>query len=230
MKTIVLKFSGPLQSWGTDSHFETRHTDLYPSKSAVVGLIAAALGYRRSESRQIADLNRLHFAVRVDQSGTVTRDFQTAHKYKPNGDLDRNYVTYRYYLEDAVFLAAIGHDDRAWMDQIEQALRYPYFQPYLGRRSDPLLMDAIVEVCECDPVAALKAQAWQAADWYKKDHPARLALYADADLVDGRNRLYRKDAALSFAPSGRQYTFRQESRIFIDLPTEEHDAFAALGD
>lgn len=230
MKTIILKFSGPLQSWGTDSHFETRHTDLYPSKSAVVGLIAAAFGYRRSQSQQIADLNRLHFAVRIDQPGSVTRDYHTAHKVKPNGDPDRTYVTNRYYLEDAVFLAAVGHEDQAWMDRIEQALRYPYFQPYLGRRSDPLLMDAIAAVSDTDPVAALRAQPWQAADWYKRGHEAHLALYADADLLDGKNRIYRKDAALSFAYSGRTYTFRQESRTFIDLPTEEHDAFAALGD
>ena len=33
MKSIVLKLAGPLQSWGTNSYFETRHTDLYPSKS-----------------------------------------------------------------------------------------------------------------------------------------------------------------------------------------------------
>ena len=39
MKTILLKFSGPMQSWGTDSHFETRHTDHHPSKSAVLGLL-----------------------------------------------------------------------------------------------------------------------------------------------------------------------------------------------
>ena len=53
MKTILLKFAGPLQSWGTSSHFETRHTDFYPSKSAVIGLLAASLGYRRDEDEKI---------------------------------------------------------------------------------------------------------------------------------------------------------------------------------
>ena len=53
MKTILLKFAGPLQSWGTDSHFETRHTDFYPSKSGVIGLIAAGLGYGRDEDEKI---------------------------------------------------------------------------------------------------------------------------------------------------------------------------------
>ena len=87
MKTILLKFSGPLQSWGTNSHFETRHTDLYPSKSAVIGLIAGCLGYRRTEDDRIQRLNNLVFAVRVDQKGGLLRDYHIAKSYKKNGEL-----------------------------------------------------------------------------------------------------------------------------------------------
>ena len=79
MKTLLLKFAGPLQSWGTGSHFETRHTDRYPSKSAVVGYLGAGLGYRRNDDR-IQDLNYLQYAVRVDQEGHILRDYQTAKK------------------------------------------------------------------------------------------------------------------------------------------------------
>ena len=81
MKTILLKFSGPLQSWGTDSHFETRHTDFHPSKSAVLGLLAASLGWRRDDER-IADLNRFCFAVRVDQPGSMLKDYHTGLDYE----------------------------------------------------------------------------------------------------------------------------------------------------
>ena len=82
MKTILLKFAGPMQSWGTDSHFETRHTDLYPSKSAVIGLIGAALGIRRDD-KSISDLDALKFAVRVDREGSLLKDYHIARKYKP---------------------------------------------------------------------------------------------------------------------------------------------------
>ena len=68
MKTIVMKFCGPLQSWGTGSNFETRHTDFYPSKSAVIGLISASNGYRRDDISNLNKLNKLDFAVRVDQN------------------------------------------------------------------------------------------------------------------------------------------------------------------
>ena len=124
MKTILLKFSGPLQSWGSSSHFETRHTDLCPSKSAVIGMIAAAFGYRRDSDAKIRRLNQLHFAVRIDQPGAMSKDYQTAHKYKNNTEpvvLDRTYVTQRYYLEDALFVVAVGHEDDDWIDEIAEA-------------------------------------------------------------------------------------------------------------
>ena len=54
MKTILLKFAGPLQSWGTNSKFETRDTDRFPSKSGVVGIISAAFGYERDDDEKIS--------------------------------------------------------------------------------------------------------------------------------------------------------------------------------
>ena len=44
MATLLLRLAAPLQSWGSDSKFETRKTDREPTKSGVVGLLAAALG------------------------------------------------------------------------------------------------------------------------------------------------------------------------------------------
>ena len=78
MKTIVMKFCGPLQSWGTGSNFETRHTDFYPSKSAVIGMIAASKGYKRDNTTSLSRLNELDFAVRVDQNGNLMRDYHIA--------------------------------------------------------------------------------------------------------------------------------------------------------
>ena len=91
MKTIVMKFSGPLQSWGTGSNFETRHTDFYPSKSAVIGMISAGFGYRRDDDIAIRRLNELSFGVRIDQRGSLLRDYHIAQKYKINGNFERTY-------------------------------------------------------------------------------------------------------------------------------------------
>lgn len=73
MKTILLKLTGPMQSWGTSSRFETRMSDYYPSKSGVIGIIAASLGYNRDEDEKIQKLNDLDFAIRVDQEGVLKK-------------------------------------------------------------------------------------------------------------------------------------------------------------
>lgn len=233
MRTILLKFAGPLQSWGTASHFESRHTDLYPSKSAVIGMIAAALGYRRSEDEKIRRLNQLHFAVRADQEGKITEDYQTAHqyKYKPDPVLERTYVTHRYYLEDAVFLAAVGHEDDQWMAKIEKALRYPYFQLYLGRRSCPVTADCLFDVTDQDVISALKQAPWQAAGWYKRMHQGPVYLYADAELLPNGKRSFRRDQVVSLAERGRKYALRQESSALVQVENDsrpEHDVFASI--
>ena len=41
MSVLLLRLSGPMQSWGVQSRFTVRDTGLEPSKSGVVGLIAA---------------------------------------------------------------------------------------------------------------------------------------------------------------------------------------------
>ena len=63
MATLLLRLAAPLQSWGADSKFETRKTNREPTKSGVIGLLAAALGLRRDDAAGIARLNGLHFAV-----------------------------------------------------------------------------------------------------------------------------------------------------------------------
>lgn len=62
-----------MQSWGTSSRFETRTSDYYPSKSGVIGIIAASFGYERDEDEKNTKLNDLDFAVRVDQEGVLKR-------------------------------------------------------------------------------------------------------------------------------------------------------------
>jgi CRISPR system Cascade subunit CasD len=234
MRTILLKFSGPLQSWGTSSHFEIRHTDLYPSKSAVLGMIAAALGYRREESEKIRKLNLLHFAVRTDQEGHVEDDYQTAHKYKFNPDptVERTYVTRRYYLEDAVFVAAVGHENDQWIDEIVYALRHPYFQLYMGRRSCPLPEDFILNVTEQDVITSLKQEPLQSSDWYSKRNSGTVFIYADAQLLPGKTAGLRRDAIASLSWEERSYVWRQEAETHMKVLNKpgEHDAFASLGD
>lgn len=247
MKTILLKFAGPLQSYGTSSHFETRYTDYYPSKSAAIGLLAACLGYRRDEEEKIRELSKLQFAVRIDQDEDLLRDYHIARSYKNTGAELRTYVTNRYYLEDALFVVALSGMDEL-IDTLTKAIKSPYFQPFMGRRSLPVPVDFFLGVSAEDILDSLRNLPWQAAPWYKKKKRKQgigekisLEVYADEEILKdekiSRSKL-RRDIPISFSQKGRQFAFRQEACISIEVLSGiekglgaediEHDVFSTL--
>lgn len=237
MKTLLCKCAGPLQSWGNDSNYDTRRTAYVPTKSAFVGILAAALGYRRDEDDKILALNDLDFAVRIDQPGNILMDFHMAHS-KTNV-----YITKRYYLQDAVFVVALGSDDNNVISGLEEALSRPYFQLFMGRRSVPVTADFILGTYDCSPIAALETLPWQAASWYQRKarvDQVTLEIYTDADLVDSKFRRMEKERVISFSQQERKFSYRPIGRTFVKIAnkqssaedhelTGDHDAFAAIG-
>lgn len=102
MKNMLLTLKGPMQSWGTSSRFTKRRTSSEPSKSGIIGLLAAAQGRRRVDP--VEDLVDLKMAARIDQPGTRERDFHTTHSF----DGETAYpLSDRYYLADAVFVVRL---------------------------------------------------------------------------------------------------------------------------
>ncbi|SHN07627.1 type I-E CRISPR-associated protein Cas5/CasD [Streptomyces yunnanensis] len=72
---LLVRLAAPLQSWGVASRFSHRDTHVRPTKSAVIGLCAAALGRHRTDP--VDDLAALVFGVRADHPGTPVRDYHT---------------------------------------------------------------------------------------------------------------------------------------------------------
>ena len=137
MSTLLLRLAAPLQAWGINSKFDIRKTEREPSKSGVVGLLAAALGRRRDES--LDDLTALTFGIRSDKEGELLKDFHMVLK-----DKKTSYVTTRYYLADAIFLVGLESQDETFLKTLDQALQAPVFPLFLGRRSPfPLIKDIV---------------------------------------------------------------------------------------
>lgn len=128
MNTLLLRLAAPMQSWGVDSKFDTRDTQREPTKSGVLGLLAAACGFRRDDVLALQELSRLQFGVRVDQEGQLLHDFHMAHGTS-------TYVTHRYYLCDAIFLCGLASDDRELLERCADRLTHPVYPLFLGRRS-----------------------------------------------------------------------------------------------
>lgn len=210
MSTLLLRLAGPMQAWGTDSKFDIRRTGREPSKSGVIGLVAAALGIPRQDQASLQKLAALRFGVRVDREGVMMRDFQMARLEKVS------YVTHRYYLADAVFVAGLESDDPELLEQIKQALLAPAFPLYLGHRSCPPTGRVFLGISEQPLEAALRTSA--------PDGATRLLLDAEGTDPGGLVR----DVPVSFDPAQREYAYRRVTELFLTPP--EHDPMAELED
>lgn len=247
-RCLVLRLAGPLQSWGGQSRFNRRDTDSEPSKSGVIGLLAAAEGRRREDP--IVDLVDLRFGVRVDQAGTLLRDYHTVSDYRggplpsakvsPKGVQVRTTpakftgVTERYYLQDAVFVAVL-EGDVDLLEGLVGALRRPGFPLALGRRScaptQPLVVEPEVEgevLWGGTAREVLARVSWQASVGHRRSyarrskHAASIDLAFTVDQPDGTDE--RLDVPVSFAPLDRGFITRRVDHGWVALPTDDPEA------
>lgn len=231
MPTLLIRMAAPLQAWGVDSKFETRRTGREPSKSGVVGFLAAALGYRRDEDDKIAELSSLNIGIRVDKEGKLLRDYHTVHKPVP-------YVTNRYYLSDAIFLVGVESPDTELIEKLADALEHPAFPLFLGRRSCPPTLPICLGIKNKDLKNALKSEPWLLPkESRSKDDYLPYRLIMDASGCEEKTAMVQ-DVPLSFSQEHRRFGYRivQEDEIekpHGDFETENseafHDAFAELG-
>lgn len=222
MTTLLLTLSAPLQAWGDSSRFVERRTRREPTKSGVLGLLAAALGRRRTDP--IEDLVGLGFGVRTDQPGTLTRDFQTAIDWRTGKSMP---LSHRYYLADAVFVAAV-EGDPSLIDGLVEGLRRPTFPLYLGRRSCPPAGPMALATVEAPLAEALKGSAWKASSWYRRrqGRSVRLSIVRDT-RPDERAQESIRDAPVSFDPLHRQYGWRDVVHDFVDVQNPDAQSGAS---
>lgn len=258
---LVLRLAGPLQSWGGPSDFNRRMTADEPTKSGVLGLLAAASGLRREDS--IEHLLSLQLAVRTDQPGTLLRDYHTVSRLDngplPSAKVDRKgiqrptsppkptYVTTRFYLQDAVFVAAVGGPPQL-LSALADALRRPAFPLALGRRSCPPAYPLLVPppparagtaLWSGDVLSVLSSVPWQARVPRGQRTCPSLPVTADAEAIAGEvagdgGPDIRTDVPVTFDPRHRRFTTRLVRQTWVTPPLPSagagthHDPFVLL--
>ncbi|MFF3275890.1 type I-E CRISPR-associated protein Cas5/CasD [Streptomyces chrestomyceticus] len=170
---LLLRLAGPLSAYGTHAAFTHRDTAPHPTRSALIGLFAAAAG--RPQHRALAphhDLpghptyHDLAFTLRADAPGTLHTDYHKTGGGHPRhrqlrtsqGTLRPPHKsalpTHRLYLLDAAFTVAVT-GPAPLLDHIATTLEQPHWGPYLGRRcclpDEPLVLGPP----RPDPVTAL---------------------------------------------------------------------------
>lgn len=231
MTVLVLRLAGPLQSWGAGSRFVRRTTEPQPTKSGLIGLLAAAKGVRRQDP--LEDLLDLQLAVRTDQQGTLLRDFQTARHPVTGASMP---LSHRYYWSDSVFTAFVAGKEKV-VDGLAEALADPAYPIYLGRRSC-VPEGRMVLAVSAEPIAELvSGTPWQAAPFHQrraKTETVTLEVQADLGVFEGMAASRQvQDLPISFDPERRDYAVREVVDTTVTLPnpwwqgeSSSHDPFS----
>jgi len=156
MEYLVFRLYGAMASWGDIAVGTSRHTANHPSKSAITGLIAAALGVKREDEKTQTQLSEGYaFAFKQYSTGTLLQDFHTSQAPDSVGKFQyrtrRDELVYgqkrlgtvlstREYLMDSIALVAVRSLNNApfSLQKIKEKLLKPEFHLYLGRKSCPL--------------------------------------------------------------------------------------------
>lgn len=157
-QALAILLDAPMQSWGSASRFTRRETEAFPTKSALIGLLAAAAGIDKhslDESERLAPLAALRLSVFKLPSahGRLVRRLSDFHTVgggydakasafdkmsiprKASGGASANAViTRRTYLNEARFIATFEGD----ADTIATAAGYlenPVWGVWFGRKT-----------------------------------------------------------------------------------------------
>ena len=150
---LVWTIAGPMGSFGESARAERRRTTLLPLRSALAGMVAAALGIERGDTAAHEALNRCGFAVQSLEESTPLRDYHTVQSVPESvmgaatrgdaisraGRKVHTLITLRDYRTDIAMRATMWAQPPRWrLAEIAQALRAPAFTLYIGRKCCPL--------------------------------------------------------------------------------------------
>lgn len=159
---LVFRLYGPMASWGQAAVGGDRPTGVQPSRSALLGLIGAALGIKRDEEERLRELHKSVFvAVKHSFPTTLMRDYHTTQVPSANAKVVHNtrkselseaklntILSSRDYRCDGLWVVGITIKDGSKMDlqQLRNALLQPAYPLYLGRKSCPLALPLMPKI------------------------------------------------------------------------------------
>lgn len=186
-RAFAILLDGPMQSWGSSSRFTRRETEAFPTKSALIGLLAAAAGidkYATDEADKLAPFSALRLCVyrlprkagslvgRLSDFHTVGGGYDAKASAfdkmsiprKASGGASANAViTHRTYLTEARFIASFEGE----MKTIAAAVRHlenPVWGVWFGRKTCLPAMP-LSPICGEDSHAAACALIGRLREW-----------------------------------------------------------------
>jgi len=217
MKYLLFRIYGPMCSWGDIAVGEIRPSFSHPAKSAVLGLVAGAMGIRREEEDKHCRLaETLGFAVLVECAGAPLSDYHTARV--PSGDaryctrkdelsIDKQslntILSTRHYRVDGLYTVVLWEHEQnnGSLINIREALLNPVFTPYLGRKSCPAALPFEPQLIEAGSIIeALEKGRFVDYQGFGINPSEQKMLFWDEDGASGieqQHTFERRDVVLS---------------------------------
>ena len=214
---LLFTYYAPIAAFGQIAVGEERDSWERPSKSGVLGLLAAGLGLDRSDRcAQIALAKAYGYAVRTDASGRPLSDYhtiQTATRRSGNkcraatrreaitsGNL-ATIVSRRTYYCDSLFtvcLWAVEPQPKWSLSKLVHALSFPRYLPYAGRKACPFGLPFAPDIVKAATLmqAMVQRPAWPVGlqvDYHDKGDMVRQRLIPH-HTAWGREIAYDADA------------------------------------
>lgn len=151
MRHLLFQIAAPMMSWGNELARAERPTDGHPRKSAILGMLGAALGKPRSDPWHSQIQDAVGFATIVIRPGTRIVDYHTV--ATPEGPKrydtrkeeaeasDYTVQTLREYLCDAYFVIVLWQvpdGPGVEFEALAHGLTHPTWEIFAGRKSCPL--------------------------------------------------------------------------------------------
>jgi CRISPR system Cascade subunit CasD len=233
---LLFRLYAPLAAWGDIAVGEVRPSFERPSRSAVLGLVAAALGIRRDREDELRALDDAYgYAVAVQAQGVPLRDYHTVQRPPQRKgaayatrraelsalprDALATTLSYRDYWQDAVYVACLWthRDDQPYsLKQLAMALKTPCFALYLGRKSCPPALPLAPHLVKAEDVAhALRGTAFPDNAWLPKID-GFVTVYSEQHPGGDCQQLRRRDRMLS----RRRWQFAERDEYRYSLNTE----------
>lgn len=152
-KVLLLWLEGPMQAWSTSSALYRRPTEMFPTKSALWGMLFNALGWYGKQKKALAKVQHLPVRILGFQAPEqpVLRDYQTIGNGWDESDPWQNMmipkredgkkcvgggskIVVKEYLCDARFAAFVSVPND-WEDALRSALANPAGSLYLGKKA-----------------------------------------------------------------------------------------------
>lgn len=183
MNGFILHLQGPMMSYADTGFGQLREQGTAPSRSAVIGIIAAGMGLERGD-RALLDLHqslRIHTACALP--GAVLTDYHTVltagydeydeTRLRREGAKGNPTLTWRSYHLDAHFTALVESNDAELIAKCRTALMDPVFISYLGRRSCVPAIPLRPEPAEGDSIEQALRSSVQAAHLRREESMKR---------------------------------------------------------